>query len=526
VDNCSAAKTALIGNKCYSAFSTKANWYAAKDNCEALGLTLASIENQAENDILHSTAEPMGISTCGGHVWTGLRSSLTADGPTEGTWSWIVDPEPQIPIVPGTNFENWYHSQQDGGGSAPICGGVYPWKSSSEWFDHSCSMMVCYICMDHQETSSIPSLYPSSDPSSLPIAQPSVKPSGAPSDNPSNQPSNNPTIEEAPKFEWYIDLINNATMSGESALLIDFNISNRVFDIDVFQTDCVTTVTGALKETEIVMGLGDGFKKVAVSVEIDQAEIEGNNVWTSSANGGEIDFCIVMKLFLNETRDDLIQFMETQFKITVDKTTHFTIAEVATDRISARRGGVENIDYEVDIDAYQCEDDGKRKIPTPMTQGDIMQVCVKVDESTKSIFEVDQIYSFDITQGAGGTPVKVLYNDGNSMQYPTLTDVQKIDLPNNIIKVKFQLLGNFFLVQDDPDSLKVTGKVKLALANTRRHLQDSAGAAISVSRKLHEENSEFVLDIDLAGGSTSSAWESNGNALSFAILTGGVYNIW
>ena len=155
-----------------------------------------------------------------------------------------------------------------------------------------------------------------------------------------------------------------------------------------------------------------------------------------------------------------------------------------------------------------------------------MQVCVKVDESTKSIFEVDQIYSFDITQGTGGTPVKVLYNDGNSMQYPTLTNVQKIDLPNNIIKVKFQLLGNFFLVQDDPDSLKVTGKVKLALANTRRHLQDSAGAAISVSRKLHEENSEFVLDIDLAGGSTSSAWESNGNALSFAILTGGVYNIW
>ena len=151
-------------------------------------------------------------------------------------------------------------------------------------------------------------------------------------------------------------------MSGERALLIDFNISNRVFYIDVFQNDCVTSVIGALKETETVTGLGNGFKKVAVSVEIDQAEIEGDNVWTSSANGGEIDFCIVMKLFLNETRRDLIQFMETQFKIIVDTTTQFTISKVTTDRISARSGGVENIDYEVDIDAYQCEDDGSKNI--------------------------------------------------------------------------------------------------------------------------------------------------------------------
>jgi len=332
-------------------------------------------------------------------------------------------------------------------------------------------------------------------------------------------------IEEAPKYEWYIDLINNATMSGERALLIDFNISNRVFDIDVFQNDCVTSVIGALKETETVTGLGNGFKKVAVSVEIDQAEIEGDNVWTSSANGGEIDFCIVMKLFLNETRRDLIQFMETQFKIIVDTTAQFTISEITTDRISARSGGVENIDYEVDIDAYQCEDDGSRKIPTLMTQGDIMQVCVMVDESTSSIFEINQIYSFNITQGTGGTPVKVLYNDGNSMQYPTLTDVEKIDLPNNIIKVKFQLLGSFFS-HDDPDSLKVSGIVKLALTKTRRHLQESAGAAFSVPRKLQRENSEFSLDVDLVGGSTSSAWKNSANVLSSAILAGGVYTIW
>ena len=48
VDNCSASRTALIGDKCYSAFKEKVSWHTAKANCEALGLTLASIDNQAE----------------------------------------------------------------------------------------------------------------------------------------------------------------------------------------------------------------------------------------------------------------------------------------------------------------------------------------------------------------------------------------------------------------------------------------------------------------------------------------------
>ena len=81
------------------------------------------------------------------------------------------------------------------------------------------------------------------------------------------------------------------------------------------------------------------------------------------------------------------------------------------------------------------------------------------------------------------------------MQYPTLTDLQKIDLPNNIIKVKFQLLGSLFFAQGEPDNIKVTGAVKLALTNTRRHLQYYAGAAISIPRNLQEGNSALSLEI-------------------------------
>ena len=58
-----------------------------------------------------------------------------------------------------------------------------------------------------------------------------------------------PQIKEAPKFEWYMDIMQNATMSGDTALLIDFNISNRVFEVNIFQADCTTNVIDALKKT-------------------------------------------------------------------------------------------------------------------------------------------------------------------------------------------------------------------------------------------------------------------------------------
>ena len=155
VDNCSASRTALIGDKCYSAFKEKVSWHTAKANCEALGLTLASIDNQAENNMLHLITEPIGVDKCS-NIWTGLKSSLTVNGRTEGTWSWIVDPDSPIPVVEGTSFEYWESNQQDGGGDVPICGGTYPYTTNSQWFDHSCAYLACYACMDHASPHVVP----------------------------------------------------------------------------------------------------------------------------------------------------------------------------------------------------------------------------------------------------------------------------------------------------------------------------------------------------------------------------------
>ena len=127
----------------YHVFHEPGSYDMAKARCAAKGLALATVTNQEENDALKAVAEPLGKETCGDHVWMGLKSSKMGHGRTEGTWRW----------EDGTaySFENWGHTQQDGGGSAPICGGMYVWGtahgSPGSWFDHSCAHWFnCYAC--------------------------------------------------------------------------------------------------------------------------------------------------------------------------------------------------------------------------------------------------------------------------------------------------------------------------------------------------------------------------------------------
>ena len=124
-------------------------WHHASAECEKVGMELATIANQQENDQVYALARAIerGQSRCGDHVWMGLKSSTNSGGRTDGTWSW----QDGTPF----NFQKWGHTQQDGGGSPPICGGMYPWGTSNgapgTWFDHSCahSAKWCYACEGH-----------------------------------------------------------------------------------------------------------------------------------------------------------------------------------------------------------------------------------------------------------------------------------------------------------------------------------------------------------------------------------------
>ena len=116
--------------------------FQAADKCAEIGARLATIRNQEENDQVRALAHAIGNSQCGGHVWMGLESSITVAGRTEGTWSWKSGES--------LSFQNWDPSQQDGGGTPPVCGGMYPWSAGpvGNWFDHGCNHVAvwCYAC--------------------------------------------------------------------------------------------------------------------------------------------------------------------------------------------------------------------------------------------------------------------------------------------------------------------------------------------------------------------------------------------
>lgn len=355
----------------------------------------------------------------------------------------------------------------------------------------------------------------------------------------SSSTTSNPTITPADKFEWYIALMSNATINKASnGLEVNFNISNRVFSLDVFHDDCETPVTNTLNTTYDIVGLGGGFKMLDVLVAINQTEIEskGSAVWTPSTTGGDIKFCMVVNLWDGAIGSTLVNFLETLYTVNVDRTSGFKLESIDSSRTEAKSGGNNDITNDEEIDAYLCNDNFDRiDSPEAMSQGDIMQVCLKVLQQDTSEFEVGHIMTFDITQGANN-PVQVVtgFTAGQpDFTYPNLTDIRKQD---KTLKVQFQLLAAFFVV---PQNLKVTGTLKLELKNSRRIQEDSAtnvyrasGGKEQETRMLVEENENegavFALDVVLSGVGTSSAMNMITHSAPSAMvaITGCVYTLW
>ena len=136
------------------------------------------------------------------------------------------------------------------------------------------------------------------------------------------------------------------------------------------------------------------------------------------------------------------------------------------------------------------------------------------------MFEVDDVFTFIIIQGAKDT-LRVISDDGTQRQYSTIIDVSKNDGSNQIVKVKFQFIADFFYSQSTTDPLHVTGLVKLGLKSLA--FQVSTGAVVSVPRKAQEEISGFSLDVDLTKERTSDAWKYNAHVLYSTTFSGAFY---
>ena len=333
-------------------------------------------------------------------------------------------------------------------------------------------------------------------------------PSLAPSEVyiPSSTPSLTPTVSPQPTigpFTWDLELVTPGYLEeppiadGVQKFIANYNMSDRYYGIEVFKADCSTASTGLILDSTIDSKAGGDNSMEAIFI-YNQSVIQASNLWTANTTGGDVDFCIKVSLYSNETNGILFNFVETTYKIQVDLTTGFSTS-VDVVRTAAGDGGLETIDIDENITAYQCNDTFHEiSSPPALTQGEALQICVETEDG--SAFEVASFKDVKISQN-GTKAFDYVTNFADS--YWASSSCKDTNTPTSVCKVKMQLLGDYF-ADSDPADLTVEGVVKMDYLGRRRRVlrdvnsdgTDLNGLASNDQRELQEDqggNAKFSL---------------------------------
>jgi len=348
-----------------------------------------------------------------------------------------------------------------------------------------------------------PSTQPTQIPSTIPSSKPSDEASNIPTLIPSIIPSAQPSLDQ---FSWYLKLVTVGYLKdpplqdGVQEFVTTYNMSDRHYGIEVFKDDCQTPSTG-LPLVTTDDSKANGINTLQASFIYNQTIIQSSNLWTANSTGGDVDFCIKLSLYTNTNVSDqiLFNFIETVYKVEVDLTTGFT-SSVDVIRTEAGDGGVEVIDVNENITAFQCNDAyDELTSPSPLTQGDSLQVCVETESD--SVFEVGNIKDVTISQnGTKSFNYVASYEDS----YWAVTSCMAVNTTASKCKVKVQLLGEYFN-NADPVDLIVEGVVKLDYLGRRMlHTIDDGMRKRNLVGGEEKKNSVFTVNVPLAGpGSTT-----------------------
>jgi len=343
------------------------------------------------------------------------------------------------------------------------------------------------------------------------------------------------TSTTTPLFDWNITIVDfisidkPTTEQGIYNLRSTYLLDDRSYDIELFKVDCESAPSG-IDNFPLV------FKKAVetpigteISTEIEwtynQTKIESSDLWTANKTGGYSEFCIRLSNYLPEGGDAFareIHFLEIKYKIEVDSLTDFNTTIDVT-RIDATDGGTEVINYEEDIEVFQC-DDTYTEIASPpaLTQGDYLQLCVKTVADSK--FGVHSVKELDLSQ-QDSTPSLYPYVDG-FIDSPLAESDCKMDVKNTtdaVCKTKMQLLSAYFDL-DDPADLFANGTLKVDYVGRRLtvdvpvNLRVGDNALSAEGRALaeaDEDGAPFGIEVSLSGGGESDA---------FALSMGGLFS--
>ena len=351
---------------------------------------------------------------------------------------------------------------------------------------------------------------------------------------------------DTPQFDWNITLVDTlsidkpTTVQGIYNLRTTYLLDDRNYDVELFKLDCVTPPTGIdnfplIWKQATEQHLTDGsIREIETELEwtYNQTLVESSDIWTANKTGGYSEFCIKVNNYLPEEGGGPdpfyreIQFLEVQYRIEVDSLTDFNTT-IDVFRIEATDGnadGVEFINYEEEIEVYQCRDNfDEITSPVPLTQGDFLQLCVTT--VADSSFGVHSIKELDVSQ-TDTTPDLYPYIDGFITSPIAFTECIDSNTTSAVCRAKMQLVSVWFDL-DEPDDLFANGTVKLDYVGRRLSVDvpvslrygKAASNAVGAARDLAEEEGgpSFGIEVSIEGNGASMG-ESDAAGLSIGGL--------
>jgi hypothetical protein len=294
-----------------------------------------------------------------------------------------------------------------------------------------------------------------------------------------------PTVKLS-KFDWDLERVGNATAvfsdgSNTEEITLNYNISNRLFTLNVFDESCtipvLDNVVGITGNATVVTSTHSNLK---VSLDVKQEGVIGSVVWSNGPSGvGFVNLCVRVDLVLDNDNTISINFHEQKLFITIGLEQGFSVVGVSLDRDAADE---DNEAAEVDYAILACQCNASFVCGNEiLVQGSDVYICVY---SESDGVQVAGISALTFQQGDTFSTVPIF----NSTEDP----LTAVFVSAQGALIRSQMRSGFFTTIN-PLPVEVNGVAVLSFSNTggRRLIR-----SVSYSRVLREaESSDFNVTL-------------------------------
>jgi hypothetical protein len=267
---------------------------------------------------------------------------------------------------------------------------------------------------------------------------------------------------QAADFDWEVGPVDgypqvafeNATETKEVVFLYNYTgtlTATKFLSVQLLDKNCTGPADASLAFADNVLP----GNELEVDLDIIQETISTSKHYTENAEGtkAEIDFCIRVDYEFNDgATTESINFHETTVTINVDLTANFTLDSISVNRTAADEDQA-NATLDYPVQAYFCEDDNSEVNQPVLTQGGLLQFCVKIDDSVTVAVFVEDILEFTLSQ-PNAVPAVAASRPITATTPDPLTE--KLCREMGICNIRHQLSSKWFSVPQ-PEPLRIEG---------------------------------------------------------------------